>query len=84
MSEATRQATFYIVFCRLRNASHPGSTMRVVRTYISEPVLEPGECAVRVTVVVPDSAFDPPILDGGLFEAEHVVRYEPEEHPHDH
>jgi hypothetical protein len=55
-----RRVTVYLVLERPRRWA-PKSA-RVVRHSMTTPVLRSGQCAVKVTIEVPDTAFEP-ILD---------------------
>lgn len=64
MAAQNRRATVYLVL--ERSARRPrwchDAEARIVRTSASAPRLVAGQCAVRVTVEVPDVAFEP-VLD---------------------
>lgn len=71
MSKQQRTVKIYLVLVRGR---YPLET-RVVRKSTSKPRLNRGECAVRVSLSVPDEAFDPVFQGPELaFEVGQVLR----------
>lgn len=74
----TRTATFYVVLARqLRPLRH--GRAKVVRTVREgyEPVLAAGQCAVKISIEVPDTAFEPLLQGPSLaFAVEDTLRAE--------
>lgn len=67
----TRSVTFYVVLRRGRWSTEA----TIVRKSIRKPRLVRGECAVKVSLSVPDEAFEPVFVGPSLaFEVGEVLR----------
>jgi hypothetical protein len=64
-----RSVTFYAV---LERQKHWGSKAIIKGIRASKPGLRPGQCAVKLTIEVPEAAFERPVMDAGKVIVEHV------------
>lgn len=74
----TRTATFYVVLARQLRPNRP-SKAKVIRTVREgyAPVLGAGQCAVKISIEVPDAAFEPLLQGPSLaFTVEDTLRAE--------
>lgn len=64
-----RHVTFYAVLERKKSW---GGKAIVKAIRASKPGLRPGQCAVKLTIEVPEAAFERPVMDAGTVAVQHV------------
>jgi hypothetical protein len=64
-----RNVTFYAVLERKKSWGDR-AIIKAIRA--SKPGLRPGQCAVKLTIEVPEAAFERPVMDAGRVVVEHV------------
>lgn len=76
---ATRKATVYLVLERNELTWHGRGKARVVRHSANPPALRRGQCAIKISIAVPEEAFEPILAGPDLaFDVENTLRAEVE------